>query len=76
MIAQVNQIFSFRHGANCGFDDGACGRHKGDDGSIVITVDVPVQNYRAVNCFDCAGDTFNCLALAAFAEVWYTLDQR
>ena len=41
----------------------------------MICVYVPVQNYRALNGLNGLGDLLDRFRLAAFAEVWYTLDK-
>src|SRR4051812_11920370 len=42
--------------------------------SVVIRIDVVIENYRAFDRSDRLCDAFDRLRLAAFAEVWYTLD--
>jgi len=40
----------------------------------MIWIDVAVENSRAVNRFDCPLDALDSFGLAAFTEVWYTLN--
>jgi hypothetical protein len=41
----------------------------------VIDINVPVQNDDSLYGFNRRGDPVNRFTLAAFAEVWYTLNQ-
>src|SRR6476620_9617114 len=51
-------------------------RYKGDDGAIVIGIDMRVEHTGSWHRGDRLGQSRNRFGLAAFAEVWYTLHQR
>jgi len=48
---------------------------KGDHGSVVIGVQMAIEHGGAFDRFDRPRNAFDGLTLAAFTEVWYTLNQ-
>ena len=75
MLSQIDQLSCFRDRAYRRFYDHFRRSDKCDHGSIVIRIDVSIENGRAIHRPDRLRNQFHHLGLAAFTEVWYTLNQ-
>jgi hypothetical protein len=75
VFAQVNQLGSGRDCAQRGLNYLICRGDKGDHGPVMIYVQVTVQNRYVFDACDRARNRSDRFTLAAFTEVWYTLNE-
>jgi hypothetical protein len=75
MVAQVDESFRSRHRLDGPVQDRLRRADKRNDRSVMIDVDVPIQNDHSVLGFNSFGYPIERFGLAAFAEVWYTLNE-
>jgi hypothetical protein len=73
--SQVDQCGSGCNCSQCAVNDRPRRGNKRDYGPIVIRIDMTIQNGHAVYRRNRLRDGFNDFGLAAFTEVWYTLDK-
>ena len=71
----VDQFRSEADGANSSFDNPLRRGHKSDDRAVMIGIDVCVEHAGRLARRDRGGQPLDSFNLAAFTEVWYTLDQ-
>ena len=75
VLSQVDQGASFGDRPQRSFHNDFWFTDKSDDRAIVIHVDVAIKHNRSGNRFNRQSNLFDRFRLAAFAEVWYTLNQ-
>src|SRR5437016_12050719 len=73
--SQIDQLSCGGYRAQRSFDHLFDWSDKRNHRSVMIGIDVAVENSRAVNRFDRPLDASDRFGLAAFTEVWYTLNQ-
>src|SRR5437879_256012 len=76
MISQIDQLRRSANRAKRSLDDHLRRSDECYYRTIVICVDMPIENYHSAHRLNRASDLFDHFRLAAFAEVWYTLDDR
>ena len=76
MLPHVDQFRGQLDGRKRRCDDSLRRRYKCDDGTVVIGIDMRVQHAGSRHGGDGVRQSLNRFSPAAFAEVWYTLDQR
>src|SRR6185436_14687286 len=64
------------HGAHGSLDDRGRVRNKSDHRTIVVRVDVSIEDHSAAHRTNRPRDLFDYLRLAALTKVWYTLNQH
>jgi hypothetical protein len=76
VLSQVDQLRRFGDRADRCFDDGLRIRNESDHRTIMVRVDMPIENNRASDRSYCLGDLFDRFGLAALTKVWYTLNEH
>jgi hypothetical protein len=75
MSSHVDQLGRHGNTAHRGFHNEIRSGHEGDNRAVVIGVDVGVEHASCFDRLDRLRQPRYHVRLAAFAEVWYTLDQ-
>jgi hypothetical protein len=76
VCAQINQLGGGSNRAQRGLNYLSGWRDKGDHRPVVIDVEMAIQYRDSWNCRHRPRNAFDRLALAAFTEVWYTLNEH
>jgi hypothetical protein len=74
--AHVDQPAGLTNHFHCRVHYIFAGRNKGDDGTVMVRIEMGVEHTRSLNRLNRFDQLVDHFRLAALTEVWYTLNER